>query len=915
MFRRIFPTIFIVAASSLFAFIALAVLQFNQVRFELERERIAVLANRTADPFKAATQIGLPVSSVRNTAALLELARQFDPAIEGAYLFAADGSLVASTTSTDREPALLGGPFGLGDDASATWSGDTTDGFYSGVRLFDASGRVAGGVAITYSGRQSQAQSWAMVGQLLLAGLAFTMVLAPAIWIVLRRALARATTAYDEVEEQIQRFERESWLSRISASTGEASRPSASARPLSALIGEVERRYALEIEGSAGTPARTQTPTPDDQPMAPPAQIQALRRRIVLAMLAVVSSSLLVFSTLVVLAFDRAIEPELESRATLIGSLVRAEMQRTLELGIPMSALGGLSPHFEGILENFDEVSAISLISGGGERVAEARREDTGDEVIPSSFGHAVGVRASTVEMPVLAGSQVVGTIRIEGSQRFVQTRLRDVVLDVSILAIAMLLIGVELAIAIASATVWKPHAQLIQMLAEQRKGQFNHVMREQGPVAFRRLAARFNSYALDIAKRRRALGNDQPPASPKLVEMSDRADIRLPLFLFALGSEITASFLPVYASAATRPVWLTAEVAAAAPMVIYLLAVAALSPFAGAISRRYGAARLFLASVPVAMAALVWMAMAGSVTQIALARGLVAACYALVTVACQEYGLRVDPAAPRARTMSGFIGVIIGGTFCGSVIGGVLASRLGFPSAIMLGAVFILASGLACRLWMIGPAGAPSDTVAAERVEEATPVDMRRFAALVVGLAMPLSAVTAAFIWYYMPLALDAQGLRSADVARVVMLYYLAAIILGPMMGTGDRGGHGSGVSAVVGAVLSGLTLVALPFLGGVWIAACAVLLVGIGHTLLRSPIYALTLGLSGASSRPIALLRLFERLGAILGLSIAAALGQLGYHSTISTALGLAAMAGAVLFVISEASVASRARRGHPC
>src|SRR3546814_8641567 len=60
----------------------------------------------------------------------------------------------------------------------------------------------------------------------------------------------------------------------------------------------------------------------------------------------------------------------------------------------------------------------------------------------------------------------------------------------------------------------------------------------------------------------------------PLRLRLSDINDVRLPLFFFSVSTEIAAAFLPLYARAASRPEWLSPEIAAAAPLVLYLLAV-----------------------------------------------------------------------------------------------------------------------------------------------------------------------------------------------------------------------------------------------------------------------------------------------------------------------------------------------------
>ncbi|HEX9905067.1 MAG TPA: hypothetical protein VGA77_08900, partial [Propylenella sp.] len=107
----------------------------------------------------------------------------------------------------------------------------------------------------------------------------------------------------------------------------------------------------------------------------------------------------------------------------------------------------------------------------------------------------------------------------------------------------------------------------------------------------------------------------------PVRLRLSDFNDIRLALFLFSLATEIAAAFLPLYARAAARPYWLSPEMAAAALLALYLIAVAIVSPFGGALARRFGPRRLFLAAVPPTALALIARPWCGGVLDCASPR------------------------------------------------------------------------------------------------------------------------------------------------------------------------------------------------------------------------------------------------------------------------------------------------------
>ena len=73
----------------------------------------------------------------------------------------------------------------------------------------------------------------------------------------------------------------------------------------------------------------------------------SLRGRLILMLAALVTASVLAVGFAAVSAFNRAVEPELANRTRLIGTIIRAEFQRALELGIPIDAVAGLDRYLD----------------------------------------------------------------------------------------------------------------------------------------------------------------------------------------------------------------------------------------------------------------------------------------------------------------------------------------------------------------------------------------------------------------------------------------------------------------------------------------------------------------------------------------------------------------------------------------
>jgi MFS family permease len=654
---------------------------------------------------------------------------------------------------------------------------------------------------------------------------------------------------------------------------------------------------------------------------APGSQIDrsSLRGRLILMLAAMVTASVLAVGFAAITAFDRAVEPEHANRTRLIGTIIRAELQRALELGIPIDAVAGLDRYLDTALEKFGEVERIAITTADGKQVAQVKRTAAPSLMMQTGLGEVIAVRRTAFELPILHGNRLVGQITVEISPLFVQTRLRDVFLDVLVLGLIATLVALELALAVAVSSVGKPLDRVFRLLGEQRAGDFRHRIRSGGLGGLARTAARLNDHAEDLAVRVAAI-----PAAlkgsidariaetrPLRLRLSDFNDIRLALFLFSLGTEIAAAFMPLYARAAARPDWVSSEIAAAAPLVIYLGAIAALSPFGSTLVRRFGARRLFLVSAPGAGVALIGLGVSTSLVEITLWRGVMAAFYAAACIAGQEYAIRAAGEKDRAKAVGAFIAVVYGGLFCGSALGGLLAGRFGFEAAFFTGAALVAASIMLGAASMRGRAG---DREGASGGTAPGPAGRRgwltgRYFALLLGVAVPMNATMVIFIWYLTPLMLSDTGSGPAEIARVLILYNLAILLLGPTAARLADGRPGPAPLVVAGALVSAAALLSLALWSGFWAIAVAVAGVGVGQTMIQTPLYALALRITGGPGPGIDALRLIERVGAILGLAASAILlGRIGAGASIRL-LGFAVLAGVAVYAIVE--IAGRSRR----
>jgi hypothetical protein len=240
LFWRIWLAIAIVLTAVLAIFVGLATLQFGQVNAELVAERMAVLADRTGGPLEAAAKLGLPLSSVRNTPALLERARQTDDAITAIHVHDREGRIVHSTMETP--PVTIPYAEVTAQNGSGYRYFETADGIVGAFDIAGRSGEPAGGILITYARQGSVTLLRAMAAELSLIAALVLLVSAAVGGLLLRVGLAPQIRAFEAVDRAVGEFERDSWRSAAGATTAKTD-DDARADELRRLLDAADARY------------------------------------------------------------------------------------------------------------------------------------------------------------------------------------------------------------------------------------------------------------------------------------------------------------------------------------------------------------------------------------------------------------------------------------------------------------------------------------------------------------------------------------------------------------------------------------------------------------------------------------------------------------------------------------------------
>lgn len=256
LFWRIWAAVSIVNIVVLAVFLGLAALQFASINSTLVGERLVVLANRTVAPFAASVRLGLPISSVRNAATLLERARQTDEDIVAIHVFNAEGQIVQSTASTAPAAIPAAAAAARQSAKGAPWHRESPEGFIGGVDVAMADGSSAGGILIVYPGRGHDTQVRSMITELLEG--AFGALLAASVLgtLILRFSLRKAIRHFDAIDATYNNFEVSAW--RRGAGPQETAAPARDPSALSIRLESAAAQYRAAGQGMAAAKDKSQ---------------------------------------------------------------------------------------------------------------------------------------------------------------------------------------------------------------------------------------------------------------------------------------------------------------------------------------------------------------------------------------------------------------------------------------------------------------------------------------------------------------------------------------------------------------------------------------------------------------------------------------------------------------------------------
>ena len=901
----------------------LLVLQHSALYSELLRQRVAVIAQTTAETFRPVLDLGLPISMLRDGDQILARAIDIDPNIVTIYAVNPSG-VVAHTTGhkpgTLSNDVLLAMRLADGD----VWSHETADMIYSGFSIRrEKEGPLSGAVVVEYPHEPLEMASREIVSitirsavLILIASSALAFLL---IYLVLDRPRRRLAALLDADGQGKTPASDTASIdsSEHGALDAEFSRLAQNLQDAEVAHGAALRAIAAGVEDGSDPPS-PEVIRAEDVPSAASGRLKTLilARVLPITIVLLVASSL-TLGAVVMRSVTRSIEPELAARTDLIGTVVSENVQHALASGIALDEIVGADRFFGDMLKRLPEVAYIAIATG---RIVIEAGERIDPYLAPPRERR--GVRSH----PIMHDGEEVAYVVIDIDPRLIAKRFRDVLLDAAVILLVTVLLASEVMLLLTARTLTGGLSRLQRLAAMQAAGDFSRWVSVSGRGSLQtilagvsgRARALHTTFAEALAEaagsgRSALLGVGQrfglSMGGPKLLETSSFSDIRLALFLFAAADELPLAFLPIYTRAADNMwPWLDQSVLISLPLAGYLLAIVIMSPYARVLVERFGVRALFCAAAIPTLTAHIGLFAASTAQEIIFWRTVTGFGYALVTLAAQDYVLSVSTRADRDRMLGIFTLVLFGGVFSGVALGGVLADRLG-PSNVFLVSATLIATSALLSWWLIAPEigksrpqMAPMDTVAKWHAL-ADP----RLAALIFGIAVPAAVVLQAFVSYLAAIMMNAQGASAAEIGRILMLYFVTVMGVSPLAGRLQELLRLPGaILCLAGAALASLALVPVALAPSPQTMVLAMIGAGAGGALVRGTQVSLALSLAESNlaglgpAAVLGALRAGERLGSIIGLVLIASLSGIAGYGAATLAIAVWTLVGGALFAI---------------
>jgi MFS family permease len=400
--------------------------------------------------------------------------------------------------------------------------------------------------------------------------------------------------------------------------------------------------------------------------------------------------------------------------------------------------------------------------------------------------------------------------------------------------------------------------------------------------------------------------------------ELTPHRFIRPFVFLYFVAYNLPVSFFPLFVRTLHEPLWgLPQEVLISLPISVFMLFFAVSMLLAGVWLDRAGWYRPLLFGASIFSLGFAMTAFADSYIELIGYRAITGIGLGIGFMGFQQFVIENTDIQERSIGLASFIGAFFAGEITGTVVGGMLADRLGYANVFLLASAVAFASLLGL-LFFFGQRIRTSKKPA--RSNPKVPLSTflsalrdREFLAVVLFQAIPAKIALVGFLMYFVPLYLSDIGTSQSDIGRIAMTYALMLIFLGPLVSRWFNEPRYRRYMVLTGGLITGIAMLSFHWLEDSLAILMLVMALGIAHAFSLSSQASLIVETSLVkrlgTGVGMGVYRLWERTGNVIGPFVVATLVATGgYHQAVVW-LGAGTVLLSILYLIA---LPSHARKG---
>ncbi len=492
------------------------------------------------------------------------------------------------------------------------------------------------------------------------------------------------------------------------------------------------------------------------------------KKQMIIVLLIILGSVQILFGIINYLMFKSAYIVVAKENAEITSQTIERDIVAVTQKGVPYEKFYKLEDYLQRITESIPEMKQIYITNSKNKVLYTTSGSQTGsnlnlnpDYLKTRSLG-----KDST-------GNQI--QINVEISKTYLDSRMRDIILDTVTVLVTSFLFMVEIT--------------LFMLIILRRQ-----LLKSNTAASSRATAA--SKEAEEGSKPRWNLDLAAPPIEVKdeihqleQEQETDYSAVRPLAFILFIGVFMSTSFIPVVMKNLYEPLWgLSKSVIIALPLSVEMLAAAFATIFPGYIIDNKGWRPAFFAGLLFIAVGTLFSAFSWDAITFIITRGIVGIGYGFSLMALRSYVNSIPTEEGKTEGVSALFSGLYAGVNCGVVVGAMLADRIGFSQVFIIGMVIVILSGLFALFFVKNlPVVHKKRAISQQLVRKSKGKYLRFFSnGKVMGfflLVLIPTVVCGMFLDYYFPLFADANGFSTSNVGRAFLLNGLCIVYLGPLL------------------------------------------------------------------------------------------------------------------------------------